>query len=432
MRRWVGAIIWILIAIAVCIGWNRYVGQQTPAAQQLVEYWTEYPSQVELEFESPMPVRVGDPVMQFEGDVAKMVGVICHVESPASIRDDLVTTTRAYAQLFGAAPDHLAGMELTYHSTPDSIEWVIQTMLPPATRQRISQLVVDAYRENQSEILAELRPVLEKTFDDATQIMREEFRQSVQRRDQQIQKLSQRYQDELVDEKLVPLVQQEIWPVIERLGQPLVIDIGRQLWAEASIWRFGWRLLYDQTPLPQRNLTHKEFERFVSEKARPIIQEKLPDIIATQQEMLAEISRNEKVRDTVSDSIRTVIRDEEFQALIADIMKDVLVDNEKLHEVLVENWNTPEAQQALEITNRRLEPTVTKIGQTLFGSPDSQITPEFSRVLRSQIMQKDQRWFVLRPTNSSSGHGQPVDRIQVRRGKEEGRDPFYFPRRPRQ
>lgn len=432
MRKWVGAIIWILISIAACIGWNRYAGQPTPAAQQLVEYWTEYPRQVELEFDLPMPVRVGDPVMQFEGDVAKMVGVICHVESPVSSRRDLVTTTRAYAQLFGSAPDDLAGMELTYHSTPDSIEWVIQTMLPPATRQRISQLVVEAYRENQSEILAELRPVLEKTFQDATQIMREEFQQSVQRRDQQIQKLSQRYQDELVDEKLVPLVQQEIWPVIERLGQPLVIDIGSQLWAEASIWRFGWRLLYDQTPLPHRNLTHKEFERFVTEKARPIIQEKLPDIIATQQEILAEISRNEKVRGTVSDSIRTVIWDDEFQTLVADIMKDVLIDNEKLHQVLVENWNTPEAQRALEITNRRLEPTVTQIGQTLFGSPDSQITPEFSRVLRSQIMQKDQRWFVLRPTSRSSGHGQPVDRIQVRRGNEEGRDPFYFPRRPRQ
>ncbi|MCH2183049.1 MAG: hypothetical protein MK108_13680 [Mariniblastus sp.] len=440
MKKWIGATIWILLLLVGWAAWQQYAVEQTRATGQLWQHWTRAARPVELQFESPMPVRVGDPLVHFEDGSARMVGVIRHVESPDSISEELVMTDRAYAEWFGSAPPRRDGMQLTYHSTPDSMEWVVQTMLPPATRQRIGELLVEAYREHQSEILSELQPVMEKTFQDAAQIMKEEFRQSVQRHDQQIQELGKRYQVELVEQELVPLVQQEIWPVIEQLGKPLVIDIGQQLWAEASIWRFGWRFLYDQTPLPQRNLAQKEFERFASEKAGPIISENLPKIIAVQQQMLAEISRNEKVRETVSESLRTVVQDDEFQVLVGDIMKDVLVDNERLHQALVDNWNSPEARQAMELTNRRLEPTITRIGQTLFGSPETEITPEFARVLRSQIMQKDQRWLVLRPVpgEEPGGSGELKENrgsnesIRVIRGTELGPDPFYFPRRPRQ
>ena len=431
MRKLIGAIVWLLIVCSAVFFCYRIANQPDSSSYQLFEYWTASPRQIELEFETPLPIRVGDPIVQFFGDKARMVGVVRHVEKADSRKANLVVADRAYAELFGSGPADLGGMQVAYHSTPESIEWVLQTMLPPATRERIRQLVVEAYKEHQAEIMAELQPVLEKTFRDATQMIKAEFRRSVLRRDQQIQQLGQRYQTDLVDERLVPLVQEEIWPIIERLGKPIVIEIGSELWAEASIWRFGWRFLYDQTPLPQRDLAQKEFERFVGQKARPIIQQKLPQIIASQQEVLTDVSRNEKVRETVSESIRMILRDAEFQTLVADVMKDVLVDNEELHQALAENWNSPEAQHAMEVANERLDRTVTQIGQTLFGSPDSEITPEFSRVLRNQIMQKDQRWLVLEASDYNSLAPSPGDRIRVVRPEKIGPDPFYSPRRPR-
>ncbi|MCH2180199.1 MAG: hypothetical protein MK106_15500 [Mariniblastus sp.] len=429
MRIFAGATIWCFVAMAGWFGLTGYLVSEPRAASQLARYFTTSARQLEFEFETPMAVRVGDPVMLFEDDSARMVGVIRHVASADSKTESLVTVDRAFAELFGSAPEDLSQASVTYHSTPDSMGWVLQTMLPSETREKIRQLVIAAYQDHQVEIAQELQPLFEQTIRDATSILKESLRESMRNRDAQIQRLGRRYQRELVEGKLVPLVKEEIWPVIEQVAQPLVIEMGQQLWAEASIWRFGWRLLYDRTPLPERNLAQQEFERFVLEKARPLIEARMPEIIAIQQEILTRVSRNGKVKKTVSDSLRTVMKDEEFQLLAADVVRDVLVGNQRLQKALIDNWNSPQAQRALQITNQRLEPMVTKIGQALFGSPESAINPEFSRVLRSEIMQKDQRWFVLQIPEVSDGLRLTPERLRVKRASVAGPDPFYFPSR---
>ena len=42
------------------------------------------------------------------------------------------------------------------------------------------------------------------------------------------------------------------------------------------------------------------------------------------------------------------------------------------------------------------------IGDALFGNREKGITPEFSRVLRSQILLKDRRWLVVIPATPGS------------------------------
>ena len=47
-----------------------------------------------------------------------------------------------------------------------------------------------------------------------------------------------------------------------------------------------------------------------------------------------------------------------------------------------------------------MEPVVRQIGDMIFGSREQGITVEFSRVLRSQILTKDRRWFVMVPARA--------------------------------
>ena len=38
-----------------------------------------------------------------------------------------------------------------------------------------------------------------------------------------------------------------------------------------------------------------------------------------------------------------------------------------------------------------------RIGDMMFGTRHTGITPEFARVLRTEILDKDERWFLLEP-----------------------------------
>ena len=69
--------------------------------------------------------------------------------------------------------------------------------------------------------------------------------------------------------------------------------------------------------------------------------------------------------------------------------------NPRLRAVLEKHWRGPQAEQAFLLASQRLEPAVHQIGQILFGTPETGVTPEFARVLRNRILRKDRRWLVL-------------------------------------
>ncbi|MEM7456516.1 MAG: hypothetical protein AAF456_19380, partial [Planctomycetota bacterium] len=163
----------------------------------------------------------------------------------------------------------------------------------------------------------------------------------------------------------------------------------------------------DASPVPQRDLTEREFNRFVNEKAVPIVESHFGEIVALQQTILTEVSRNPRVQQTVRDGFRDIAADPEVQAVINEVFREVFVDNERLIETVRDSWNTPRAQAALRLTNDRLDPTITAIGETMFGSPYKQITPEFSRVLRNRILHKDDRWLVLHQTGEEGSARPP-------------------------
>ncbi len=429
MRVIFGSLIWVAIIVGACFAVRNYLANSGNVPEQLTQFLMTPRRNVELIFDDYEILRVGDPIVIYEGEVAVIIGTIRHLDSPDSTETDLAYAQKAYAELYAAAPKLQEGDYLTYHHTPESVEWVVQMMLPPETRSKIGRLIIDAYRQHQSEIFAALQPIVEKSVREGADVIREAFRESVAAREPQIRAIGERYQSELVEEQLVPLVQDEIWPIIQREAQPMAVQIGEEIWQQASMWRFGWRYIYDSSPLPQRDLVKKEFERFLDSKAVPIIQSHLPDIIVLQQSLLRKVSNNEQVREVVSDMLQKITRDPEFQTLVNGIMRDVFIDNDRLKAVIEQNWNSPEAQEALDMTNRRLDPTVTAIGQTLFGSPHQRITPEFSRILRNRVLHKDDRWLVLNLQQDRRPDANAPTSLLVKPGVTGTENPFHRPAR---
>ena len=432
LRIITGLLTWVTVAV-VLYCWLDAVAlspheESRRLAADLWQYTTDEPPTVALELEQPAAVAVGDPIFVIEGPGSvRQVGEIRRVSvSELDVPARRAVVTEAVAMFYPTAPEFNSDTQLTYYATPGSMSWVVETMLPAEKKQLITQEIAATYQAHHAEILAELKPVVVAGFYDAMRVVEQDLGTAIRSRRGELQKLGSRYQDEVVEEEIVPLVRAEIWPIVRKHAEPLANEMGSEMWQRASLWRFGWRYAYDKLPLTEQNLTRQEWNRFLNKDAIPVVEKHSSDMVAIQQRILADVARNPEVRSAVRRNLSRVIDDPEFRDIVWQIVREVLIDNPRLRETLDEHWQSVEARRAIQLAADRIEPCVRRIGDLLFGTQEEGITPEFARVLRNQILGKDRRWFVMetvpRDGQSSESPTGPIV-LRVRRGS----DPEVYP-----
>lgn len=434
-----GILIWI--ALASWVGY-RYVpnwfGERSETTKSLLSFMFKPGTERELEFEVVSYARIGDPIF-FQDDSGNMVqvGKIIQVESRDSQSYQITATQWARAQFFSSAPKLVSTDYLTVHETPESMDWVAKFLFPPDRRKRIAVLVANVYATHSQEILRGLLPILQDVWSEASLLIRDDLLAALERHQPEFAALGRKYETEIVESELIPLLGREIWPIVMRHGQPVLEAVGEEIWQRASVFRLGWRAIYDASPLPTRNLTQAEFNRLVENDAIPVLEENLPKFIAAQQLILKDIAQNPTVQSVLSGSLQQIIDDPEMQTLIMQILREAILENAELNRFLAEVWDRSDLQAVLALTDARLEPTVVNIGEEVFGSPYDGVTPEFARILRNKILLKDQRWFILnqsppdQPLNPSVVDNQDPNVMIVLPGQSNLENPFYYPAKKR-
>ena len=391
----VGALIWVAAIVGISMLFLSRT-EENSVMKRLNGYFGKQKRSVNLVSDRYQVIGFGDPVFLINGEEVTQVGNVAYIDFGEGYEAyRLGDTKTATITLYGTAPSLEPGDYFTVHESGQSADWMVRTMMPPKTREKIGELITEAWKANQDELISMFQPLIEDSIADATKIIQEDLKSAIDNHRSEIDELSARYQEQLLQKEIIPLVREEIWPIVQEETEPLAGAIGQEIWREVSVWRFGWRYLYDRSPLPDKKLTEKEFNRFVDNKAIPIFENHLEDFIDVQKAVLTKIAGNEKVKETFSKSIRDISNDPKFRELITSIFREVLVDNQRLKNTLQEKWQTPKAKWAMAKANQKLDPTVTKLGATLFGSTRSAITPEFARVLRSKVLHKDERWLTL-------------------------------------
>ncbi len=405
-----------------------HAGKESRLLADLRDFAIEPRPTARLKIDQPMLLAVGDPIFVLDGpDGIEQVGEIrrlWNASSGAPVRKARVT--RAEALFYPGAPPLTGGASLTYQTAPNSLEWVLRTMLPPEKQTEIAVLLGEAFQQHQEEIVAALQPLVEDSLRQGVQVVEKDLAASLRRHRGELQALGAKYQAEIVQKDLVPLVKKEIWPVVRARVEPTAEDIGKEIWRRVSIWRFGWRYFYDKSPLPQKDLTRQEWKRFVDDEAMPVLAAHSDEFVTLVEQVLADAARNDEVRAVLRESLLKIVDDPELQTIVWKIIDEVIVDNPRLREAMARVWTSDEAKQAFRLAGERLEPTVREVGERLFGNPKDGISPEFARVLRNQILFKDRRWLVLhRPAKPSSTlvRGEPLV-LQVRPGGGNPVNPF--------
>ena len=398
IRRSIGICFWIVLAFWAVIAVRQPAkpGGASSPITSLAAYLAG-PAEQFVVVDPTRRLRRGDPVFHQHGGDWRQIGFVQRV---------LAGNTANRLQIAWYDEQlQPRGFELTLYRNNGQLQDVIATMLPAAKRRQIQELMTAAFNEHGEELSAALLPLMEQTFRESLPIVEAEFRRSIARHRDEVDELADRLQHDVVQQRLIPLAKEEIVPIVRKHGKEPVHEIGRELWNRASLWRFGWRALYDQTPLPRRELVQEEWDRFVDEEALPVLEEHMDQIVTAVQHILADVATNPAVRAEMAAVAETLASDPQAHSLVRTILKEALVENPRLRQRWRDIWTSDQARAAISIASDRLEPVVRQIGDELFGTRETGINPNFARVLRNQILGKDRRWIVAR---RSPGANEPV------------------------
>lgn len=305
--------------------------------------------------------------------------------------------------------DRSRTVRLEHHTSPTSLNSVVEALLPQERRHEIARLIANDWTLHREEIVGRLQPLLEGTLQIAVKEIETALPAALQKHRADFGKLADRYQSEIIRGRIVPLVGSEILPIVEEEFRPLANELGRDLWDRVSVWAFTWRFLYDVSPLPERNAVQKEFDRFLAEEVLPAMEARSDEFIAVTERVLKRISRNDQVRAVVRENLRTVASDPELHSIVWKVIQESMLANESMRTSLREYWTGADVSEALQLTSSRFEPTARRIGDLIFGNREAGVSPEFARVLRAQILLKDHRWLVLvsdGPDGAGTGSGE--------------------------
>jgi len=390
-------------------------------AGDLWMYVTGRRETIQLRFSRPTRLAVGDPIFVADAtERLRQVGEVAEL-----VKDDHVLPARwgdvdtVRALIYPSAPPITDDAEIGYYSGEQSLAWVVDTLLTPDRKAEMTAELRATLEKHQAEIVSEFKPIIEDSLRDALRAIESELPAAIERHRPAIQSLAQKYRRELVDAELLPLITEEVWPIVRTHAEPKATEIGREMWERVSLWRFGWRMVVDKAPLTQKNLIEKEWTRFVEEDATPILESHAGEFVDLVNDVLRDMVENERIEETVRKAIARMADDPEVRELIARMADDLVLHNDQLHQVMQEHWQGPRAERAIRIASDRLEPTVRRLADLVLGTQTEGITPEFALVLRRQILQKDSRWLLLEPgapTDDASNVATPRELHAVIRG----------------
>lgn len=400
-----GSATWIAMGVSASLMWRGTTANHQSAAADVVAGISRWVVEARSEqialSDAEILLSPGDPILMRHRDgLFRQVGHVrnhfCGEQKEAWTKTASVVV---YDSAISECPD---GFLLEYHTTPTALDWVVRTMVPPERQSEIAMLIANDWKLHRDKVLTRLQPVLEKSVSHAVRSIEAELPAIIQSHRSEFGQLADRYQAEIIRSQIVPLVRKEILPIVEEEITPVASELGQELWDRVSLWSFTWRYLYDVSPLPEKKAVKAEFDRFLEEEVRPQLESRSEQFVEVTQRIISRVSNNEQVRHVIRENLRKVSSDPELQAIIWSVVQESIVQNAQLRTSLREYWKSAEVQDALQVANVRFEPTARAIGDAIFGNREKGVTPEFARVLRSQILLKDRRWLVIVPTEVDS------------------------------
>lgn len=359
---------------------------------------------VRVAFDFPVELMVGDPV--FLRDARGRLTPIGELRE--LLDGDRVLPVRAgwvrEARLHLAPADPAAidaSSRVISIAVPQTAAWVVRTLLPPERVAWVAREWNATLLAHREKVFEAISPLLRQMVADLERILLEDIPPALERRRGSLAGVLERLHESTVERELLPLLEDELFPVLYRRAQPTLDAIGSEIFARLPVWSLTWRWVYESLPLTEDGQVERLWRRFVDEEILPILKRHVDDALGAVRDVIAESARNPRLAAAFQKSLRAVLHDRELQHQLRLVFQETILDNPRFQDAMWELWRSPQLAEAIEKLSVFVGPLLSRVGEAVLGSRGGGITPEFARVLRTQILEKDRRWFLI-----ESGPGQ--------------------------
>jgi hypothetical protein len=346
-----------------------------------------------LEVDLPGPLHVGDAV--FDGDRAYLGRVSALPEG--AVWTGELDPAPTYQVTLEIDPEVTLPSEPRFRTStaPVDAAWILETLLPPEKRDYVIAELTTFAEENEDAIAEVVRPMAEDTIEHGMTVLEANLKEALAKRDAEIQALLDAHRATVRDD-LLPVLKAELGPSAKKKAEPILTEIGRELWNELPMWSLSWRVVVDKIPGTQQDRTEQWWKEFLETKAIPIVAAHEEDLIKALEELIEEGAKNPKVRRALSDATRRLAKDPRFKAIVRGVLEDALVRPFDVGELSKKLLADPEHRARIRDLSHRFGPTLQRIGKKLTTDPETGgIDPDLARVLRRVVFRKDRRWVEL-------------------------------------
>ena len=390
----VGALLWLGGAL---LAWPALSAGRERLSGPLGELWRyAFVKPAPVVAELPGPLAVGDPVI---GPGRVRLGAIVAIGTGTAPTWDLPAAERYKVTIqFDPEAQVPASYTLRAQTTPMDGAWVIETLLPEPKRRYVEGEIRTFLRDNEETFMAFVRPLAEEVVAEATRVLEGNLTKAVSAREVEIHKLLDKHREQ-VRKELVPVFKKELGPSAKTKADPILREIGRELWDELPMWSLGWRAFVDVIPGTRQDRVDTWWAEFVENKAIPILEKHEPELMQALEDLIEEGAKNPAIRKELGLATQRLAKDPEFRQLARGILEDALVRPFQAREFLERLLSQPEHRTRLEALSRAFAPTLQRIAHELTINPTSgELDPNLIRVLRRVVFHKDARAIELVPT----------------------------------
>lgn len=275
--------------------------------------------------------------------------------------------------------------------------WVFHTLVPPEKLELIREEWMHAWRAEKPEMTRRFLPLGREAIAILLETARHDTRPFLVRHRSEVEHILKEVEQTLGDDRLAELFESVVWPTVRERFEPIATELGHEIWDRLPLWSFSWRLAWQSLPLTRDDYLEERWRQFFAEEIAPLVTARIPEFVAASKSAARDVFQDPEVTGTLRAVALGVLTDPEFHRLLERYAREVFFENKSLRTELETFWASPRVQRELSWAAGRLETVVRKIGDLLFGTRATGISPEFADVLRAQILLKGKHRLCIDP-----------------------------------